>query len=110
MSCHMPNFADVAERPLVGGKYRYDYTGYSPNNTSGNVVQRIVPGGDLNAVYNGYLDMVADFLAILQKNDVPVIFRPFHENNGSWFWWGAAHCTPASTRISSATRSNTCAT
>ena len=19
---------------------------------------------------------------------IPVIFRPYHELNGSWFWWG----------------------
>ncbi len=25
---------------------------------------------------------------------IPVIFRPFHELNGSWFWWGKNHCTP----------------
>ncbi|MBD5497234.1 MAG: hypothetical protein HDR11_05635, partial [Lachnospiraceae bacterium] len=23
---------------------------------------------------------------------IPVLFRPLHENNGSWFWWGAAFC------------------
>ncbi len=23
----------------------------------------------------------------------PVIFRPFHEFDGDWFWWGKAHCT-----------------
>lgn len=22
-----------------------------------------------------------------------VLFRPFHENTGSWFWWGAGFCT-----------------
>ena len=93
MSCHMPNFDEVSKRPMKNG--HYDYTGYSPNNTSGNVVGRIHPGGDLNAVYRGYLDMVAEFLGRMQKEDVPVIFRPFHENNGSWFWWGAAHCTPS---------------
>lgn len=93
MSMHMPNFAAVANRPLVDGKY--DYTGYSPNDTSGNVVQRIMPGGDLNKVYTGYLDMVADFLGRMQDADVPVLFRPFHENTGSWFWWGAAYCTPS---------------
>lgn len=93
MSMHMPNFAAVAKRPLVNGKY--DYTGYSPNDTSGNVVQRIMPGGDLNKVYTGYLDMVADFLGRMQDADVPVLFRPFHENTGSWFWWGAAYCTPS---------------
>lgn len=93
MSCHMPNFAEVAKRPKVDG--RYDYTGYSPNHTEGDVVQRILPGGDLRDVYTGYLDLVADFLSRMQAADVPVIFRPFHENNGSWFWWGAAHCTPS---------------
>ena len=25
---------------------------------------------------------------------IPVIFRPFHEFDGSWFWWGANFCTP----------------
>ncbi len=24
---------------------------------------------------------------------VPVIFRPWHENNGSWFWWGQKLCS-----------------
>jgi mannan endo-1,4-beta-mannosidase len=24
---------------------------------------------------------------------VPVIFRPYHEFDGNWFWWGAGHCT-----------------
>ncbi len=93
MSCHMPNFAEVAKRPKIAGKY--DYSGYSPNVTSGDVVKRILPGGDLNAVYQGYLDMIADYAGRLQAADVPLIFRPFHENNGSWFWWGAAYCTPS---------------
>src|SRR5690606_17244499 len=25
---------------------------------------------------------------------IPVVFRPFHEMNGSWFWWGGEHVTP----------------
>jgi mannan endo-1,4-beta-mannosidase len=25
---------------------------------------------------------------------VPVVFRPFHETSGGWFWWGARHATP----------------
>jgi len=91
MSCHMPNFDLVSKKPKVDG--HYDYSTYSPNVTSGDVVRRILPGGDLNAVYRGYLDMVADFAGRLQAADVPIIFRPFHENNGSWFWWGAAYCS-----------------
>ena len=25
---------------------------------------------------------------------IPIIFRPFHEFDGSWFWWGANYCSP----------------
>lgn len=25
---------------------------------------------------------------------IPVVFRPWHENNGTWFWWGSANATP----------------
>jgi mannan endo-1,4-beta-mannosidase len=24
---------------------------------------------------------------------IPIIFRPFHEFDGNWFWWGANYCT-----------------
>jgi len=91
LSCHMPNFAQVAAKGKINGKY--NYSGYTPNVTTGNVVTRILPGGDLNEVYNGYLDMVADFGQQMQNQGSSVLFRPFHENNGSWFWWGAAFCT-----------------
>jgi Glycosyl hydrolase family 26 len=30
----------------------------------------------------------ADLLERLQKANVPVVWRPFHELNGNWFWWG----------------------
>ena len=61
-------------------------------------VASILPGGEKNALYNSWLDKVAAFLQTLKddKGDfIPVIFRPFHELNGSWFWWGGKNCTPA---------------
>ncbi len=60
-------------------------------------VPRLLPGGDLHETYVAKLDEVAGFLGDLKGPDgeaVPVIFRPFHEHTGDWFWWGAAHCTP----------------
>ena len=90
LSAHMPNFARVAEKPKVNGKY--DYTGYTVGDGTGDVVNRILPGGDLNEVYTGYLDMIADYGLQLQKEGIPVLFRPFHENNYSWFWWGKDFC------------------
>lgn len=44
-----------------------------------------------------WLQRVADFMLTLTTTDgrpIPFIFRPWHENNGGWFWWGAPHCTP----------------
>ncbi len=61
-------------------------------------VQYILPGGPDHARYVGYLDRVAAFLGSLKgaKGEaIPVIFRPFHEHTGSWFWWGQKECTAA---------------
>ena len=33
------------------------------------------------------LDKIADALAMLQDNGIIVLWRPFHEMNGTWFWW-----------------------
>jgi mannan endo-1,4-beta-mannosidase len=35
------------------------------------------------------IDAVAGELKLLQEAHVPVMWRPFHEANGRWFWWGA---------------------
>jgi hypothetical protein len=35
------------------------------------------------------LDAVAAELKLLQDAQVPVLWRPLHEANGRWFWWGA---------------------
>jgi mannan endo-1,4-beta-mannosidase len=80
ISAHMQNFE----------------TGNDFHDATGRTVGHILPGGDKNAVFNAYLDNIAT-LAKTTKDDVgtliPLIFRPFHENTGSWFWWGAAHAT-----------------
>lgn len=80
ISAHMENFE----------------TGKDFTDPTGNTVSHILPGGDKNAVFNTYLDNIAA-LAKTTKDDtgklIPLIFRPFHENTGSWFWWGAAHAT-----------------
>jgi len=34
------------------------------------------------------LDAVAAELKLLQDVRVPVLWRPLHEANGRWFWWG----------------------
>lgn len=34
------------------------------------------------------VDSVAVYLKKLQDANVPVLWRPYHEMNGNWFWWG----------------------
>lgn len=36
------------------------------------------------------MDKVADRLKTLQDEGIPVLWRPFHEASGGWFWWGAS--------------------
>jgi mannan endo-1,4-beta-mannosidase len=50
--------------------------------------QLLTPGTDLNRRWCRQVDRVAGYLKELQDAGVPVLFRPYHEMNGNWFWWG----------------------
>ena len=56
----------------------------------------LLPGGKFNDWYKKKLDKVASVVSNLKDTNgkqIPVIFRPYHEPPGSWFWWGANYCT-----------------
>jgi mannan endo-1,4-beta-mannosidase len=60
------------------------------------VVHSILPGGEQHEKFAGWLERVADFIGSIRTPDgvpVPVLFRPWHEHTGSWFWWGERLCT-----------------
>lgn len=74
--------------PLTGGS--------SWDVSSKEVVKSILPGGTKHEVFKGYLDKLATFLLALKTDDgtyIPILFRPFHEHTGSWFWWGKDLCS-----------------
>jgi mannan endo-1,4-beta-mannosidase len=48
----------------------------------------LTPGTELNKRWQSQVDVIAFFLKELQYAKVPVIWRPYHEMNGRWFWWG----------------------
>ncbi len=91
LSSHMPNFSQVQPASSKGAATyaRYDFSGYTPNVLSGDTANEILPGGKYHAVFTAYLDMIADYAKRVKG---AVLFRPFHENTGSWFWWGKAFC------------------
>jgi mannan endo-1,4-beta-mannosidase len=49
------------------------------------VVHRILPGGDLHENFKISLDQAAEYFNRMEG--IPVLFRPWHEHNGDWFWW-----------------------
>lgn len=34
------------------------------------------------------MDVMAGYLKPFLDEDIPVLWRPFHESEGDWFWWG----------------------
>jgi mannan endo-1,4-beta-mannosidase len=58
-------------------------------------VKDLLPGGSKHLLFVNELDLLAIVLGELKKgwSKIPVIFRPWHEHNGSWFWWGKGNCT-----------------
>jgi mannan endo-1,4-beta-mannosidase len=48
----------------------------------------LTPGTDLYRHWCAQVDDIAFYLKQLQDAHVPVLWRPYHEMNGSWFWWG----------------------
>lgn len=47
----------------------------------------ITPGTEEHSAAMNDLKRVADYLDQLNKAHVPVLWRPFHEIDGGWFWW-----------------------
>jgi mannan endo-1,4-beta-mannosidase len=35
------------------------------------------------------MDALAGLLQPFMDEDIPILWRPFHESDGEWFWWGA---------------------
>lgn len=59
-------------------------------------VQNILPGGEQYELFVEWMNDVATFLETLVDENgqpIPFILRPWHEYNGSWFWWGWKNCT-----------------
>ena len=63
------------------------------NNTSNSItpmaIRSIFSNPTIQQKLNNELDRLIHFLE--QLGDVPIIFRPYHEHNEDWFWWGKSH-------------------
>jgi len=85
----VPPTADepVTFRPLEGANPD------SSQSVQGQLLDRqfkdiLTPGTVLYNRWCAQVDSVALYLKKLQEAKVPILWRPYHEMNGSWFWWG----------------------
>jgi mannan endo-1,4-beta-mannosidase len=61
------------------------------------VVASVLQGGQNHDKFLLWLQRAADFFLSLKTENgtkIPIVFRPWHEHTGSWFWWGKDLCTP----------------
>jgi len=66
------------------------------DNTPGTVAS-ILPGGAKHELFKSWLDKAAVYFLSLKGSDgkaIPVLFRPYHEFTGNWFWWCKNTTTP----------------
>lgn len=77
--------------PFYGESF---YTSDMDDATKESAFKSILEGGENHSYYKQKLVLLADFFKSLTDEDgelIPVIFRPFHEFGGSWFWWGVPY-------------------
>lgn len=58
-------------------------------NTTFSISKALTPGTEENKALLSDIDFMAAKLKQVQDAGVPVLFRPLHEAEGTWFWWGA---------------------
>ncbi|WP_227873916.1 glycoside hydrolase family 26 protein [Flavobacterium nackdongense] len=76
------------DNPLTGGN-AWD--------TSPKSVASALPGGQSHEKFKLALDEAANYISTLSDkkgNPIPILFRPFHELTGNWFWWCKNNANP----------------
>ncbi|MDH7568041.1 MAG: glycosyl hydrolase [Armatimonadota bacterium] len=61
----------------------------------GRYTDLVATGTEVNRAWMAALDEVAAGLAELRDAGVVVLWRPFHEMNGGWFWWTSRLAWPS---------------
>ncbi len=60
-------------------------------------IDSVMPGGAAHDAFMEDIDWLVDFFLDLKTAGVELIFRPWHEMNGGWFWWGQGSKVPGNT-------------
>lgn len=69
----------------IGGKDKSFYS----EHTDFDPIQAAVEGTPENLAFVSDMDQMAVHLKAFAEARVPILWRPFHEAEGTWFWWGS---------------------
>lgn len=69
----------------LGGHSKSFFT----RNTDFDATKAVIDGTPENKALLSDMDMMAALLRPFCDKNVPILWRPFHEGDGDWFWWGA---------------------
>jgi mannan endo-1,4-beta-mannosidase len=83
----------TADEPVTFGQQTGGTAPDSLTSVQGQILDQqfrdvLTPGTILYTRWCAQVDSIASYLEKLQDAHVPVLWRPYHEMNGKWFWWG----------------------
>ena len=69
----------------LGGRSKSFFT----ENTDFDASKAVTDGTPENTALISDMDSMAGLLRPFCERNIPILWRPFHEGDGDWFWWGA---------------------
>lgn len=69
----------------IGGRDKSFYTRHTDFDPS----QVLIAGTPEREAFFHDLDIIAEELRRFQQEQIPILWRPFHEAEGDWFWWAS---------------------
>ena len=69
----------------IGGRGKSFYA----ENTDFDAEKILIEGTPERKAFFRDMDVIAKLLKEFCEEDIPILWRPFHEADGKWFWWGA---------------------
>lgn len=76
------------DNPLTG-KNAWDITPKS--------LASVLPGGESHEKFKSWLDEAVTYIKTLKDKSgkpIPILYRPYHELTGTWFWWCKNNANP----------------
>lgn len=72
-------------------------TGKNAWDTTPKSLASALPGGESHEKFKSWLDEAAKYILTLKDkngNPIPMLYRPYHELTGNWFWWCKNNASP----------------